>query len=124
LTLFQEAHDRLGEGAALHGVCMSYVRSRNYQKGVDSCAQALVVLRAIGDRQTEALALKQIAMGEFDRGNFAASQAAIESAIENIESVRAKVVNPEFRVSYFAGSQDYYQFYIDLLMYFAQATSQ
>jgi hypothetical protein len=44
------------------------------------------------------------------------SQTAIEAAIENVESVRAKVVNPEYRLSYFAGSQDYYEFYVDLLM--------
>ena len=95
---------------------MSHISSRDYQKGFDYCAQALAIHRATGNRQAESLTLKQIAIGERDRGNLAASQTAIESAIANVESVRTKVVNPEFRLSYFAGSQDYYEFYIDLLM--------
>jgi CHAT domain-containing protein len=116
LPLFRAEHDRVGEGAALFGVCMSHISSRHYQKGFDDCAKALAIQRAIGDRHAESLTLKQIAIGERDRGNFAAAQTAIESAIANVESVRAKVVDPEFRLSYFAGSQDYYEFYIDLLM--------
>src|SRR5205085_11504769 len=78
--------------------------------------QAQAVARAIGDRQSESMTLKQIAIGERDRGNLAGSQAAIESAIAIIESLRTKVINPELRVSYFEGSQDYFDFYIDLLM--------
>ena len=116
LPLLRAEHDRYGEGAALFGVCMSHVSSHDYQKGADYCTQALAVQRAMGDRQTEALTLKQIAIGERNRGNLAASQTAIESAIANIELLRTKVVNPELRLSYFAGSQNYYEFYIDLLM--------
>ena len=116
LPIFRAEHDRPGEGVALFGVCMSHISARNYQKGFDYCAQALALHRAIGDRHAESLTLKQIAIGEGDRGNLAASLTAIESAIANIESLRMKVVNPELRLSYFAGSQDYYEFYIDLLM--------
>jgi CHAT domain-containing protein/predicted negative regulator of RcsB-dependent stress response len=116
LPLFRAEHDPFGESAALFGVCMSDVSSGHYEKGYDYCAQARTLLRAIGDRQNEALTLKQIAIGERSRGNLVASQAAIESAITNIESVRTNVINPELRLSYFAGSQHYYEFYIDLLM--------
>jgi CHAT domain-containing protein len=116
LPLTRAERDRLGEGAALHGLCLSHVSSRDYQKGLEYCAQAQAVLRSIGDRQTEAMTLKQIAIGERDRGNLAAAQTAIESAIANIESLRTNVVNPELRLTFFAGSQDYYEFYIDLLM--------
>ena len=116
LPLFRAEHDRFGEGLALFGICWSHVSSRDYQKGLDYCAQARTIQRSIGDRNTEAMTLKQIATAERELGNLAASQTAIEAAIENVESVRAKVVNPEYRLSYFAGSQDYYEFYIDLLM--------
>jgi CHAT domain-containing protein len=116
LPLFRAEHDRPGEGAALFGVCMSYISARDYQKGFNYCSQALALNRAIGDRHAESLTLKQIAIGERDRGDLAASLTAIESAIANLESVRTKVVNPELRLSYFAGSRDYYDFYIDLLM--------
>jgi CHAT domain-containing protein len=116
LPLFRAEHDRYGEGLALFGICWNHVSSRNYQKGLDYCAQARALQRSIGDRYTEAMTLKQIAIGELNRGNFAASQTAIESAIANVESVRTRVVNPEYRLSYSAGSQDYYEFYVDLLM--------
>lgn len=116
LPLFRAEHDRYGEGLALFGICWNHVSFRDYQNGLDYCAQARTLQRSIGDRYTEAMTLRQIAVGERNRGNFAASQTAIESAIANIESVRTKVVNPEYRLSYSAGSQDYYEFYVDLLM--------
>jgi CHAT domain-containing protein len=116
LPLFRAEHDRVGESLTLHGLCANYISSRNYEKGFQYCAQSHALLRSMGHRQTEAMTLKHIAIGERNRGNLAASQTAIESAITIVESVRTKVVNPEFRLSYFAGSQDYYEFYIDLLM--------
>lgn len=116
LPVFRAEHDRSGEAAALLGLCMTEIAAHDYEKGLDNCAQARALQRANGDRQTEAMSLQQIALGERNRGNLRASQTAIESAIANIESVRTKVVNPDYRLSYFAGSQDYYDFYIDLLM--------
>jgi len=117
LPIFRNEHERIGEGAALEGLCVSYISSHDYQKGFDYCAQARELLHATGDRQNEALVLRQIAIAERNRGNLTSAQTAIESAIVNVESLRTKVVNPGLRVSYFEGSQDYYDFYIDLLMH-------
>ena len=116
LPIFRAQYDRFGESAVLLGICITDIASHDYEKGLVNCAQAQAFPHAIGDRQTEAMALMQIALGERGRGNLAASQTAIESAIANIESVRTQVVNPEYRLSFLAGSQDYYEFYIDLLM--------
>ena len=116
LPLFRAEHDRIGEGTALLGLCVSHISARDYHKGFDHCAQAQALNRAIGNRQSESIILKQIALGERDRGNLAASQTAIESAIAIIESLRTTVINPELRLSYFEGSQDHFEFYIDLLM--------
>ena len=116
LPLLRAENDRFGESVTLHGLCVSYLSSHQYEKGFNYCAQSQALLHSVGHRQTEALTLKHIAIGERNRGNLAAAQTAIESAIANVESVRTKVVSPEFRLSYFAGSQDYYEFYIDLLM--------
>jgi CHAT domain-containing protein/tetratricopeptide (TPR) repeat protein len=115
LPLFRAENDRFGEGTALFGVCMSRISSRD-QKAFDDCAQALTIQRATGNNEAEALTLKQIAIGENDRGNLAASQTAIESAIAIVESHRTKVINPELRLSYFEGAQHYYDFYLELLM--------
>jgi tetratricopeptide (TPR) repeat protein len=116
LSIFREEHDRIGTGAALEGLCISYVSSHDYQKGFNFCTEARELLHETGDRQNEALILRQIAIAERSRGNLTAARTAIEFAIANVESLRTKVVNPGLRVSYFEGSQDYYDFYIDLLM--------
>lgn len=116
LTILRAEHDRFGEGAALAGLCATHLLANDYPKGIDYCHEAQTLLHAIGDRQNEAFVLKHIAMGERKRGNLPAAQTAIESAIAIIESLRTKVINPEYRLSYFEESQHYYEFYIDLLM--------
>uniref|UniRef100_UPI00403EB6B2 CHAT domain-containing protein n=1 Tax=Microcoleus sp. TaxID=44472 RepID=UPI00403EB6B2 len=40
----------------------------------------------------------------------------IESSLKIIENLRTKIASPELRSSYFATVQNYYEFYIDLLM--------
>jgi len=116
LPLFRAEHDRYGESFALGGLCVTQLLSSDYTKGFDDCHEALALSHAIGDRPSEAFILKHVALAERKRGNLVASRSAIESAIAIIESLRPKVINPELRLSYFEGSQDYYEFYIDLLM--------
>jgi CHAT domain-containing protein len=116
LLLFRADHERFGESAALGGLCITHLISTDYKNGFDYCYEAQALAHAIGDRENEAFVLKHVAIGERNRGNLAAAQTAIESAIANIESLRTKVINPELRLSYFEGVQDYYEFYVDLLM--------
>jgi hypothetical protein len=40
----------------------------------------------------------------------------IESSLKIIENLRTNIASPELRSSYFATVQEYYEFYIDLLM--------
>lgn len=116
LPLFRAEHERFGESAALGGLCLTELISSGYKQGIDNCYEAQALAHAIGDRQNEAFILRHIAIAERNRGNLAAAQTAIESSIATIESIRTKVINPEFRLSYFEAAQDYYEFYIDLLM--------
>jgi CHAT domain-containing protein len=51
-----------------------------------------------------------------DLGNYNQARAQAEEALNIVELLRFKVTNPDLRTSYFASRQDYYQFYIDLLM--------
>jgi CHAT domain-containing protein/tetratricopeptide (TPR) repeat protein len=116
LPLVRAEHDRAIEAVTLDGLCATHISFRDYEKGFEYCRQALALIRANGDRATEAGILRHVAIGERNRGNLAASQTAIESAIAIIESIRTKVINPEYRLAYFGKSQDDYEFYIDLLM--------
>ncbi|MEC4985974.1 MAG: tetratricopeptide repeat protein [Oscillatoria sp. PMC 1068.18] len=57
-----------------------------------------------------------IAVVERKRGNLDIALTRIEAAIALIEAVRAKKDSPEQRQTFFATKQEYYEFYIDLLM--------
>lgn len=115
LPLFRAEKDQFGEGAALLGMCLSRISAHD-QKGLADCNQSLVLHRVTGGKEGEALTLKQIAIAENERGNLAASRAAIESAIAIVESHRSNVINPGLRLSYFEEAQHYYDFYLELLM--------
>jgi len=116
LPLVRAEHDRFGESAALGGICVTELIASDYTKGVDDCQEAQALVHAIGDRPHEAFILRHVAIGERKRGNLTASLTATESAIAIVESLRTKVISPELRLSYFEGSQELYEFYIDLLM--------
>src|SRR5262249_22397625 len=72
--------------------------------------------RELGDRTGEAQTLYGIARVERERGNLDAARAKIEDALKIVELVRSKVLSRDLRISFFASLQDYYEFYIDLLM--------
>jgi CHAT domain-containing protein len=57
-----------------------------------------------------------LARAEMIRGNFSQALAQINHAFDIIESLRANVSSPTLRASYFASIQEYYEFYIELLM--------
>lgn len=69
-----------------------------------------------GDRIGEATTLYGISTISQRFGRFEESIAAIEAALEIIESVRTRGLNQQLRQSYFASIQDYYDFYIYLFM--------
>jgi CHAT domain-containing protein/Flp pilus assembly protein TadD len=94
----------------------TYYFLKDYEKGLKYYNQALQLWQRMGNRSNEASQLAEIARIERDRGNFNQSLTNIESAIKIIEDLRTKIGSQELRQSYFATVQDYYQFYIDLLM--------
>jgi hypothetical protein len=77
---------------------------------------ALHLWQAAGGRSGEALTLYAIAVAQRDNGKFDESRARIESALSILESLRTKIGIRALRSSFFASKQDYYEFYIDLLM--------
>jgi CHAT domain-containing protein len=86
------------------------------EKALEYYSQSLPLFRAVGDRSGEAVTLSNIAAAKRDRGNLTEALTNIETALKIIEDLRTKISSPELRTSYFASVQNYYQFYIDLLM--------
>ncbi len=116
LHLRREAGDRQKEALTLNNTGVSYSELGEKQKAAEHFNQALLLFRAVGDRPGEALTLYNSAKVKGDRGNLIAALTDIESSIKIIENLRTKITNHELRTSYFSTVQDYYQFYIHLLM--------
>ncbi|MEG4025532.1 CHAT domain-containing protein, partial [Microcoleus sp. S13C4] len=72
--------------------------------------------RAIGFRGEEAFTLYSIASVKRAQGNFIEALNDMEFSLKIIENLRTKIASPELRSLYFATVQNYYEFYIDLLM--------
>jgi len=70
----------------------------------------------VGDKTQQIVTLYNIASLESDRGNLKIALTQMEAAIKIIEELRTKITTQQLRTSYFATVQNYYKFYIDLLM--------
>jgi CHAT domain-containing protein/Tfp pilus assembly protein PilF len=68
------------------------------------------------DQADEAATLLGLAQARRQQGELAAAQHAIEEALERVERLRTKPAEAGLRASYFASKQQYFAFYIDLLM--------
>ncbi|MGB7060021.1 MAG: CHAT domain-containing tetratricopeptide repeat protein, partial [Geitlerinemataceae cyanobacterium] len=116
LPLIQAVGDRRMEAATLNYIGYIYNSLGEKQKALEYFDRALPLRQAVGDRGGEATTLYNIAWVERDLGNLQTALTNIKAAITIIEDLRTKIGSQELRASYFATVQDYYQFYIDLLM--------
>ncbi|MBO0721560.1 MAG: tetratricopeptide repeat protein [Blastocatellia bacterium] len=116
LTLSRAVGDRTGEAITLSNIGFAYDSLGEKQKALDYYNQALPLSQAVGARDVTAKTLLGMARTESAQGKLLEARSTIESALNIIESLRTEVVNPELRSSYFATTQDFYEFSIDLLM--------
>src|SRR5262249_39844291 len=70
----------------------------------------------VGNRQSEAITLLNLAKLENKQNNLTAARTDIESAIKLVEFIRSNVAGQGLRSSFFAGSRNYYELHIDVLM--------
>ncbi|NJM60836.1 MAG: tetratricopeptide repeat protein, partial [Oscillatoriales cyanobacterium RU_3_3] len=116
LPLFRVLDDAGGEASNLNNIGGVYSELGEQLKALEYYSQSLSLSRAVGDRSGEALTLYNIASVKRDRNNLPEALKDIESSIAIVENLRTKIASPELRSSYFATVQNYYEFYIDLLM--------
>ena len=116
LSISQQVGVRGGEAQTLTGIGAVYNRLGEKQTALNYFQQALPILRQVGDRGWEAYTLYYIAWLKRDEGKFTESLTFIEESLAIIEDLRTKIDSPELRTSYFTTVQDYYEFYINLLM--------
>ncbi|HEY9632201.1 MAG TPA: tetratricopeptide repeat protein [Coleofasciculaceae cyanobacterium] len=116
VTGVRKVEDRQTEAIYLHGLGKVYNALKQYEKALSTYDQALALQRMFGDRTGEADTLYQVAITQRDKGNLNEARTQIEAAIKIVEDIRTRVTSQQLRTSYFASVQDYYQFYINLLM--------
>ncbi|MFM8295485.1 MAG: CHAT domain-containing protein, partial [Microcystaceae cyanobacterium] len=78
--------------------------------------QSLKLRQQIGDRPKESISRYSLAQLYAQQGKFPQAKQEIEQAIKIIEILRGQVNNQELRTYFLGSKQDYYRFYIDLLM--------
>ncbi|MEP6518334.1 CHAT domain-containing protein [Microcoleus vaginatus] len=116
LPLFRATGERRGEATTLTNIGLVYDELGEKQKALEYYSQSLPIFRATGDRAGEAVTLFHIAYVKRALNNLTEALKDIEASLKIIENLRTKIASPELRSSYFATVQDYYEFYINLLM--------
>src|SRR5919199_982705 len=112
----QKVGTRLGEANALRNLGKIYTSLKQYEQALSTYNSDLELRRMSGDRTGEAETLYNAAITQRDRGNLNQARTQIKAAINIVEDIRTRVTSQELRTSYFATVQNYYQFYIDVLM--------
>ncbi|MEC4991389.1 MAG: CHAT domain-containing tetratricopeptide repeat protein, partial [Oscillatoria sp. PMC 1068.18] len=118
LTYFNQARTisqeiNTGKATPLLGLGKVYSQLGNSEQALAYLNQALALFERFPEQKAETLF--QIAIVERKLGNLETALTNIEAAISIIEAQRAKA-NLQERQNYFASKQNYYEFYIDLLM--------
>ncbi|WP_083623454.1 CHAT domain-containing tetratricopeptide repeat protein [Planktothrix paucivesiculata] len=116
LNVWQKIGDRTGEASTLNNIGFIYFQQNKLDQSLELYHQALKIRQEVGDRPKEALSRYRVATVERKQGNFEAAIAQIETALTIIEDLRIKINSQDLRASFLGSKQDYYQFYIDLLM--------
>ncbi len=104
------------ESITLNNIGAVYDDLGEKQKALDDYQQSLSLSRQVGDKSMEALTLYNMADVYRDQGNLNNALECMKESIDIVEDLRNKIINTELKTSYFATFQEYYQFYIKLLM--------
>ncbi|MDJ1176607.1 CHAT domain-containing tetratricopeptide repeat protein [Roseofilum capinflatum] len=116
LPLWEKLGDRAGKASTLNNLGYVYAQQGDLELALTYYNQALELRRQVGDRPKEALTLYSIAQAQRQHGDLELAQTTIESALTLIEDLRTRVSAQDLRSTFFASKQEYYEFYIDLLM--------
>lgn len=117
LLLSRAAGDTRGQAYALCQIGYMRERYQEKQEALKLYEQALALVRNAEDRPAIASMSYNIARVKRDLGDLTGATENIRAALDIIESLRTKVDSPELRTSYFASTHQYYELYIDVLMY-------
>ncbi|QFS47094.1 CHAT domain-containing tetratricopeptide repeat protein [Nostoc sphaeroides] len=116
LSLSQQLGDLRSQATVYRIRGKIYTSMKQPQQAIEAYNQELKLRQQISNTSNQTYSLYKIAIIERDRGNLNQAKTHIETVINITENTRSKVNSDDLRSSYFATVQDYYKFYIDLLM--------
>ncbi|MEG4405413.1 CHAT domain-containing protein [Microcoleus sp. MON2_D5] len=116
LNISRNLNDKVKETTILNQMGKVQAALGQNSTALENYNQALSLSQQLGYKTEEAHILYNLAILNRKQNNLAAAKTPIETAINIIENLRTQIASQELRQSYFARNQDYYQFYIDLLM--------
>ncbi|HEY9610835.1 CHAT domain-containing tetratricopeptide repeat protein, partial [Allocoleopsis sp.] len=116
LLISRHLNDKVKETTILNQLGKIHAAVGQNSTALDYYNQALSLSRQLGYKTEEAHILYNQAIFNRQQNNLTTAKTQIETAINIIESLRTQIASQELRQSYFARNQNYYQFYIDLLM--------
>ena len=85
-------------------------------KALEYLNEARTLSAKVNDPSSEAAVLSELARIDFSRGDLLSARRLIEQAIALTESIRINLKSQQFRTSYLASVQEYYEFEIQVLM--------
>jgi CHAT domain-containing protein/Tfp pilus assembly protein PilF len=116
LALRRETKDTQGEAASLNNIGAVYQLLGEYQKALDYLSQSYAIIHVVGYRRGEALTLFSMAQSLESLGRPLEAVGRMEEGLKIIESMRSDLVGEEDRATFFASSESFYKFYVNLLM--------
>lgn len=116
LKIAVELGDKQFRAAALNNIGQAQTALGEAEKSLVSFSQAAEIYREIEDAPNLAETLRLTAKSEIRRNDFEAAQMKIEQAIDLIETIRVRVQTAGMRDSFSENLQNYYSFYIEILM--------
>jgi CHAT domain-containing protein/tetratricopeptide (TPR) repeat protein len=116
IASFSERGDPAGEAYAHLELGLLHQDRGELGPAAESESRALTLSRAAGDVHGEAMSLYRLAQVQRAQGDLDAARQSAQDAVARIESLRARISGPPWRLAYFVTAQDLHEFYIDLLM--------
>ncbi len=116
LAIQEQSANRLTRAGTLRNLGVVHRRLGNADAARDHLERSLAALEPFGDPERESATRFELARLLSDRGQIEAARDQAEAALRALESLRGTVPGPDLRASLLSGSQERFDFYVDLLM--------
>jgi CHAT domain-containing protein/tetratricopeptide (TPR) repeat protein len=121
-ALFRKAGDAAGEGIALANLGRVNYAHNQDTEAVARLREARTIFERLGDRQGQALSRFGAARSLARLGDSQGARRELGPALDLVESLRGESPGLDFRASYFATKQRYWDLYVEVLMQLHEET--